>query len=391
MLTPLEIASGVVLGRAPRPLPPSDGRTPLATVEDLIRAGLERPPCLVSFSGGRDSSAVLAVAVRLARRERLPLPVPATHRFGEAEETDECRWQEQVLRELRLEDWVRFEITDELDAVGPVATDVLRRHGVLWPPNLHFHAPLLEAAAGGSLLTGIGGDEAFSESQWTRVRAVASGRARPEPRDALRFGLALAPARARRPALRRRTPEEGFEWLRPEAREAVWDSLYADWATEPLGWRSRIRWLAGLHYLEFGTDALGLLGADVDVDVHNPLADLRFLSALAALPRRERFADRTTAMRTIFGELLPDEVLARASKASFDGAFWNRHSRAFAASWDGEAADPELVDHETLRAAWAQERPDPRTLTLLQAAWLERTQASVGLERAEQTLTGVGQ
>jgi asparagine synthase (glutamine-hydrolysing) len=389
-LTPLEVASGLVLGRAPRPLPSPDGRGPLATLESLVRAALERPPCLVSFSGGRDSSAVLAVAVRLARREGLALPVPATHRFNEAEQTDERDWQERVVRTLRLDDWVRIENTDELDVVGPVAAGVLRRHGLLWPSNVHFHAPLLEAAAGGSLLTGIGGDEAFSSSQWSRARAVATGHARPELRDVLRLGLALSPTRLRRRVLRRRTPG-GFGWLRPEAHDAVWDALVDGWATEPLGWGSRIRWLAGTRYLQVGTDSLARLGADVRVQVVNPLADRRFLAALTPLPRRKRFADRTAAMRSIFGELLPDAILARETKAGFDEAFWRRHSRAFAAAWNGEGADPALVDAEALRAEWTRERPDARTFTLLQAAWLERGRASGRLERVEETLTGVGQ
>ncbi len=389
-LTPLEVSCGLVLGRAPRPLPPADGLGPLATLEALVRPALERPPCLVSFSGGRDSSAVLAAATALARREGLALPVPATHRFPEAEETDEREWQEQVVVALGLDDWLRIDSTDELDLVGPVASAALLRHGLLWPPNAHFHAPLLEAAAGGSLLTGIGGDEAFSESQWSRARAVGSGNARPEPRDALRLGFAVSPTRIRRRVLRRRVPG-GFGWLRPEANDAVWNALVAEWATEPLGWSRRIRWLAGARYLQAGIDCLALLGADVDAQIVHPLADTRFLAALAALPRKERFADRTAAMRSIFGDLLPDAVLARDSKASFDGAFWHRHSRAFAASWDGEAADTSLVDPDALRAEWAKERPDARTFTLLQAAWLERTRSSGGVEHVEQPLTRIGQ
>jgi asparagine synthase (glutamine-hydrolysing) len=387
-LTPLEVACGLVLGRAPVQVPASDGLSPLATLESLVRPALERPPCLVSFSGGRDSSAVLAVATHIARREGLALPVPATHRFPEVESTDERDWQEQVIRALELDDWLRIENTDELDVVGPVATGVLRRHGLVWPSNVHFHAPLLEAAAGGSLLTGIGGDEAFSQSQWSRAREVASGNARPEPRDVLRLGLAISPARVRRGVLRRRM-SGGFGWLRPEAYDAVWDALAAESATEPFGWQSRLRWIPGSRYLQVGIDNLARVGADLRVQVGNPLAEPRFLAALGALPRGERFADRKAAMRSIFGELLPDEILARKTKASFDGAFWHRHSRAFAASWNDEGADPALVDADALRAEWGQEHPDARTFTLLQAAWVER--ASGGAERVEESFTGVGQ
>ena len=76
-LSPLEVASGLVFGllpaaeAAPAAGPPED---PLEALEAAVRPALERSPCVVSFSGGRDSSAVLAVATQVARREGLPLP-----------------------------------------------------------------------------------------------------------------------------------------------------------------------------------------------------------------------------------------------------------------------------------------------------------------------------
>ena len=126
----------------------------------------------MSFSGGRDSSAVLAVAAHVARREGLPLPVPITHRFPSASDTQETEWQEQVIRHLGLDDWVRIDAAGDLDCVGPVAIETLRRHGLLWPCNAYFHAPIFEAAAGGAVLTGVGGDEAFSPSSWAQAFAV---------------------------------------------------------------------------------------------------------------------------------------------------------------------------------------------------------------------------
>ena len=87
--------------------------------------------------------------------------------------------------------------------------------------------------------------------------------------------------------------------------------------------------------------------------------------------------------------LVPDDVLARRTKASFDGAFWNRHSRAFAAGWSGGGVDPDLVDTDALRREWVHERPDGRTFTLLQALWLAE-RGSAGSDRVEQPLAGVG-
>ncbi len=187
MLSPLEIAAGFPLpsrarlsGPAPSALEP---RTALA--QSLV-APLTRAPCVVSFSGGRDSSLVLALAVDAARREGLPLPIPVTVRPAGDPDPEEAQWQELVVRRLGLEDWERVEIGEELDCVGPEAQRILLRHGILWPANVHFHLPQLERAAGGSVLTGVGGDEVFSSSGWARVRLLlAAGRG---PRRGTRCG-----------------------------------------------------------------------------------------------------------------------------------------------------------------------------------------------------------
>ncbi|HYA10027.1 MAG TPA: asparagine synthase-related protein, partial [Gaiellaceae bacterium] len=118
-LTPLELAAGFPLpDDVAAPLPPSEARVePLAAFQAVVRAALERPPCLVSFSGGRDSSAVLAVAADVARRDGLPLPIPATALFPGSAESDESDWQEQVVRGLGLDDWLRVDVDDGFDCV----------------------------------------------------------------------------------------------------------------------------------------------------------------------------------------------------------------------------------------------------------------------------------
>jgi asparagine synthase (glutamine-hydrolysing) len=107
-LTPLEISSGFVVPtrRPSHALPPVPGSV-RAAFEAALLPALRRAPCLVSFSGGRDSSAVLAVAAHVARREGLPLPIPATIHFPHAGGTQETEWQEQVIGHLGLEDWHR--------------------------------------------------------------------------------------------------------------------------------------------------------------------------------------------------------------------------------------------------------------------------------------------
>jgi hypothetical protein len=381
-LSPLEIASGWVLGTDADALFGEEqeaDETPLAALERVILPALLRPPCLVSFSGGRDSSAVLAVASHLARREGLPLPVPATQRFPNAPDTQEAEWQERVVVHLRLQEWVRLEWDDELDVVGPVATRMLRRHGVLWPPNLHFHIPLLAAARHGSLLTGVGGDEVFKPTRFARAAAVLGGEMRPRARDVLRVGLALAPRPVRRAVIRRRDPGPGpAPWLRNHAREAVAAAFADHMASEPMRWDAKLRWWWRLRFLQMFFSHARLLAADVDVRIEQPLADPAFLAALGRQAPLLRFVDRTAAMRLLFADLLPDELCARPTKAMFDEPLWNRHSREFAARATGEGLDAELVDGEGLRALWSSGQVNVRTYLLLQAAWLAEDRAVGG-------------
>jgi asparagine synthase (glutamine-hydrolysing) len=180
--TPLEIACGAMLGTdvdAP-PLPEIDPAvTPRAALEQAMLPALERGPCLVTLSGGRDSSAVLAVAAHVARREGLPIPTPVTVRFKQAPGTSEREWQELVIRHLGLEEWHVLDVDDDLDLVGPLATRLLLRHGVRHPAHACLFALLLERARGGSLLTGLAGDTMFGSWRYWRVLDVLALRRRP--------------------------------------------------------------------------------------------------------------------------------------------------------------------------------------------------------------------
>jgi asparagine synthetase B (glutamine-hydrolysing) len=383
-LTPLEISSGLVLPPARRApgLPEIEpGTTPRTAFEAAIVPALRRSPCLVSFSGGRDSSAVLATTASIARREGLPLPVPITHRFPSAGGTQETEWQEQVIGHLGLEDWVRIDAAGDLDCVGPVATGVLRRHGLLWPCNAYFHEPIFEAAAGGAVVTGVGGDEAFSPSSWARALAVLRGRARPGPRNLAHTAFALSPGIVKRTAIRRWLPEI-CPWLRPAARRRIEAFVASEAASEPLRWRRRYRELADSGYMEVSLGSLAVLAAGHDVELAHPFHDRRFLAALAALPAAQRPATRSDAMTMLVGDLLPPALLNRSTKARFDEVFWTEHSRELVADWQGEGVDPELVDLDRLRAEWASPTPAAHTFTLLQWVWLTRARAAGLLPRA---------
>jgi asparagine synthase (glutamine-hydrolysing) len=375
--TPLEVASGLVLGTAPagdmrgRPL------RPVEALEAVIRPALLRGPCLVSFSGGRDSSAVLAVAAALARRERLPAPIPVTNRFSSAL-AEETSWQERVVSHLRLDDWIRVGHDGELDCVGPVATAALRRHGLLWPFNAYFHVPLLREARGGSLLTGLGGDEMLEGSAWTYVRAALRSLRR---RDAVDAAFVLSP-RAARVAIARRQLRGGLPWLRDAARREVLSALARDAASAPRRWSAGLAWRRRLRYLAVASSSLGVLAEDEDVAIAHPFLAPDLVQALAD---DGPYTDRTHTMRSLFGGLLPDDVLARGTKACFDEAFWNADARAFAAAWDGQGVDAAVVDVERLRDGWLSARPDARSFLLAQAAWLAADRRSVTTSSGEGT------
>jgi hypothetical protein len=368
-LTSLELSTGLVFGseRAEEAPPLGSSNDPLAELERAVLPALQRPPCVVSFSGGRDSSVVLAVATSVARREGLPLPVPATNVFPGVPRAAESDWQQRVIDHLRLEDWVRLELRDELDCVGPLAMSILERHGLLWPFNAHFHWPLLEVARGGTLLTGIAGDELLGTSQWARAAAVLSGTVRPSPRDAVRVLVALAPPRARRMALR---PRFGLTlpWLTPSTNEELARLMADRVAREPLRWVRRWHWWRSRRETAIGFRSLGLLAADCGTTIEHPLADPAFAASASRHAAARRLYERTAVLQMIFAKLVPGDVLRRASKASFGPVFWGPASRAFVPVALELLGDLETVDAVGLREVWSQEAPDAHSFLMLEAA-----------------------
>lgn len=328
---------------------------------------LARPPCLVSFSGGRDSSAVLALAVAVARREGFPLPIPATYRFAAAPGSGEGEWQEMVVRHLEVADWERIPLTSELDTVGPVAQAALRRLGVLWPFNAHFHLPVLERAAGGSLLTGIGGDELLGPQLWSSARTLLHGR-RGHGVRLPSVALALSPRMVRRLALIRRRSMR-FPWLWPASEQLV-NTQRADWqARTPISWAAAIGWWWRSRYRRILEASMEALASSAGARIVHPFLDPLVVGGIVAQLGGRGPGDRSAAMRLLFADLLPEVVLTRGSKAHFDEAFVSDHSRSFAAAWTGDGVDGSLVDVGQLAAEWRTERPDPRSLLLMQAAW----------------------
>jgi asparagine synthase len=368
--TPLEKASGVPCGEHEvATWPPDDGYSPREALERSVLDALRSPPCFVTFSGGRDSSAVLALAASVARREGLEPPIPLTHVFPGRPETDESDWQRQVLDHVGLGDWQRIEFHEELDLVGPVAGPILRRHGVLLPANCHFHAPALEAARGGTLLTGWGGDDVFAH--WPFGQAIASlrGRTRPRLSDLRRLAVWGSPSGVRR-ALIRRFGQIELGWLTPAARATTRSGWAAEYAEQPRDWRHRLRWLARRRYLALGRHGLEAIARDAGAGIGHPFLEPRFLVALSRAWGRLGPPDRTWAMENLFGDLLPRLVLSRRSKAWFGNAFVTETTLRFVHHFDGAGLDHALVDPEALRRVWQRDDRVIWTATLIQALWL---------------------
>lgn len=348
----IDVASGVPVGAQPVALP-QVVVSPVAALEQACLAAVRRTPCAVSFSGGRDSSLVLATAVRVARREGLPDPVPVTLVLPDAPASGETEWQEVVVRRLRLAEWVRLTLPlEELELLGPRSARVLRDAGLLYPHNAYFLEPVAAVVPGGSLLTGVDGDGLMGG--FRRAPAYRRAVASTAPRSLVR-------ARARRLAC-------PVGWLDPTAR-AAWAAraARAD-ATRPQRWDRWLQWYAGSRYLRLGTSAFAAVGGLHQTVVHHPLLDRSVLGALAAAGGPRGLGGRRQLMGLLASGDLPAELLARTSKATFDEALWGPATRAWLA--DEPSWGVPCVERESLREEWRRDVPDARSCLALQAAWL---------------------
>jgi hypothetical protein len=365
----LEIATGMPLGSCPVERSADPVPLPRVALASLLRPALANPPCVIAFSGGRDSSALLAVAVDLARREGWPLPIPATLRFSGAA-TEETAWQEIVLRHLGLDDWIRVQIGEELDMLGPLATRGLQRHGLLYPANAHVVVPMAEHAVGGHLLTGVGGDDVFGNWPWHHLASVIAGRTRAGIRDVRRLLHLAAPVSLRAEIKRRREPLM-LPWIVASERGHVSRTLAAELASAPPSWSGRMIWSAGWRPWRVTAHSMELLARDEGATLGSPFLEPAFLYSLAAAGGRCGWGNRRATMQALFGDLLPASVVTRPGKAEFSEPLYATATKRFADHWDGDAGPAsDLVQPDVLRAIWRSPQPHGMSAMLLQASWI---------------------
>lgn len=379
VLSPAEIVHGLPLGHTgalPRSEYPDD-TSPRTALERVLRDALQRSPCAVAFSGGRDSSVLLAVATHVARRDGLPEPIPVTRVFPGVDRADEKDWQEAVVRHLRLGDWRRIVLGDEADLVGPTATSHLVEYGVVWPPTIHNDAPLVELVPGGSLVDGEGGDEVFGVAEHRIAPVARLARAlAPLRRRRVRAALdALAPAPLRERSFRRRWAAVPLTWLRPPARAALVDAMWAVERTQPLSFAASVRMVPRRRTQVLGLANRRHFAARHDVELASPLQHPEVVHALARVGGSLGQGERTDVLRALAAGLLPDSVLSRTTKAEFGAAYMAGPTRRFVETWDGTGLDPNLVDVDELRRIWLGDVTIAPTGALLQAAWLATNHA----------------
>jgi asparagine synthase (glutamine-hydrolysing) len=327
----------------------------------VILASLRRAPCAVSFSGGRDSSAILATATAVARREGLPLPIPVTFRVPGSQEADEIAWQELVIKHLGITNWELIDARGSFDVVGELAAAVHRRCGLVPPFNLHLHEPVAALAAGGSFLTGAGGDEMLrGHRRQAAARLVHDGRL-PTRSELKAVGAQLVPrvVRARRAVPIRALDD--FVWLRQSARRTFAREYGAMTAALPIGWDATARMWWGQRVRYVLDRAFTDLGAGHGCDATHPFLSAPFVDAMARHYGPIGPRSRRRTMAELFGDILPDALIRRTTKASFNAMFFTERARSVASDWNGSGVDERLVDVAALTREWR--RPDPAAMS----------------------------
>lgn len=334
--------------------------------EVVTRAFAGGKQVFVAFSGGRDSSAVLAVAATVARREGFPPPIALTYVWPAISSVDESTWQQIVLQKYPEVTQACISVTDEFDLLGSAARTHLERRGLIWPFTAHSADSLHSSAADGVLLDGEGGDELFGP---TRLRILKNiRRFRPHPDLAPMLGAALLPAQLRRHA---NQCTVGRPWLRGATGKRITAALARELDETPL---SAAREIASVPQRRGGRMARANIAAEArrhGVLRMSPLLDPLVVGAVAQRAGFLGWANRTEAMKDVFADVVPDAVLSRTDKPNFSDALWGPSTMKWLSQWDRRSGvDPSTVSISALVEQWSRRTPHVGTAMLAQAAWM---------------------
>lgn len=345
-------------------------------LRNVLRDPLLGGPCVVPFSGGRDSSLLLAVACSVAREAGVGLPTAVTFRYPGQSEADENDWQEMVMNHLAglgfRPAWRIREISDELDVVGPTMAPLLEEVGhPLWPPGVAGTVAMAREAAGATVLSGEHGDSVLGMRRATVLSSALRRRGR---------GLSIAhwrmvaAAATPRPVAAVGVRLKGWypPWLAAAGRHRWRRLAAADTRQEKLRWDESIRRTVAGRGAAIGSRTLEQLAHRVGSRLLMPLADTRVIAALAYEGGSRGLGSRRSLMGVLGRELLPESLYARETKASFNASRLNGSTRMTVAGWRGEGVDPQWVNVSTLQAIWSAGPIPPLTAGLIQAAWLAR-------------------
>lgn len=330
---------------------------------------LKTSPCHVAFSGGRDSSVLLALATRVARREGLDDPIPLTMRFPNAPESEEAEWQAGVIEYLKLGDWNVIQGAADIDLVGAQWRRSVSENGLRWPPSAHGLLPLQRAAMGGALIHGDGGDQVFGSWRRAAIGDLVARRRRLRLNDWRLLVKSFAPAPLRR-AIERRLADTPAPWLTAPALGAWVRHQGRAFAAEPRTWPEFLRWTRRERATFLMLDTLTRQSRNVGSEFHAPFWDPVFLRSLARWGGRLGRGHRSALVGALFADLLPEQVLRRSTKAHFTRAYFSEPARSFARAWRGPVPEPDVVRREPLRAAWLSDLPPNTSAVLLQASWM---------------------
>jgi hypothetical protein len=292
-----------------------------------------------------------------------PIPVTAVH-VGAAD-ADETTWQTMVWEHLGIRDRIVLRFAGDQTLLSRVARSALARHGLVWPEAVQLHGAIYERLERGCVVSGEGGDQVIASRRITPVQMLFSQR----PTKRATLGALRALAAALNGGRERLVMSTLFPWLTPLAHAEL-EAAIMRTSHSPLRWdRATMR--------SISVKANAVFTANFEAAIReyhhrpvNPFLSPRFVAALAAEGRFFGLGDRTAMMRYLFGDLLPDAVLSRTTKASFNQTRWGNFEREYARNWSGEGIDPNLIDVARLRAAWLSEDPPPGADYQLHAAWL---------------------